>query len=71
MLGDFGGSSADVAGAMTAADARSKALALMSEALGHLDSDCSIPAIIGAQLQTAIDALWTSVSVDQASTNLH
>jgi hypothetical protein len=43
----------------------------MSRALGHLDSDSSIPTIIGAQLQSAIDALWICSSNEKSSLNLH
>lgn len=71
MHGRVGASGAHAATATDAADARSAALQLMSNALGHLDSDASIPPIIGAQLQMAIDALWTSVCTDQPSTDLH
>jgi len=52
-------------------DIRSTALLLMSEALTRLDSDHNIPAFIGAHLQSAIDALWISVSTDQRSIHLH
>lgn len=65
---------ADDAGIRTAAgegDARSAALLLMSEALSRLDSDDNIPAVIGAHLQSAIDALWVSSSADQHSIHLH
>lgn len=51
--------------------ARSAALLLMSEALMRLDSDSEIPAVIGAHLQSAIDALWMSASEDQCSIHLH
>ena len=51
--------------------ARSAALQLMSEALIRLDSDGKIPAVIGAHLQSAIDALWMSASEDQRSIHLH
>lgn len=71
MLGNF---DADGAGAdlrADADDARSAALCLMSEALAHLDSDSKIPAIIGAHLQSAIDALWTSATGDLHSIHLH
>jgi hypothetical protein len=50
---------------------RSAALLLMSEALARLDSDQTIPAVIGAHLQSAIDALWTSGSGGQHSIHLH
>jgi hypothetical protein len=52
-------------------DARSAALLLMSEALARLDSDRNIPAMIGAHLQTAIDALWTAGSAGSQSIHLH
>lgn len=54
-----------------ASDARAMALALMSKALGHLDSDAKIPSVIGAQLQSAIDALWICASNNPCSSNLH
>lgn len=53
------------------ADVRTAALLLMSEALACLDSDSKIPAIIGAHLQTAIDALWASASAGSHSNHLH
>jgi hypothetical protein len=67
MLGktDVDGAAADKS------DARSAALFLMSEALARLDSDSSIPAVIGAHLQTAIDALWVSGSAGTHSIHLH
>jgi hypothetical protein len=71
MLGNFGADGADGVGAAKAGNARSIALVLMSKALGHLDSDRDIPPIVGAHLQSAIDALWTSVSQDPHSINLH
>lgn len=71
MLGKFGGDGVQAVTTTDAADARSMALNLMSKALGHLDSDCNIPPVIGAQLQMAIDTLWTSVSTSQSSVNLH
>ena len=67
----FGAGGAQALAGTDVVDARSIALNLMSKALGHLDSDAKIPPIIGAQLQTAIDALWTSLSTDQPSTDLH
>lgn len=42
-------------------DARGLALACMSRALEHLDSDPAISPIIGAHLQLAIDTLWASM----------
>lgn len=42
-------------------DARGLALAHMTEALHHLDSDATIPPIIGAHLQMAVDALHTHI----------
>ena len=71
MLGNFGANSAIVNAAADESDARSAALRLMSEALARLDSDNKIPAVIGAHLQTAIDALWISGSADPHSNNLH
>jgi hypothetical protein len=70
MIGEIGVEGTGVDGAADAADARSAALMLMSEALSHLDSDSNIPAIIGAHLQTAIDALWTSAASGQHSSQL-
>jgi hypothetical protein len=69
MLEDFGANSASAT--TEEGDSRSTALRLMTEALARLDSDGNIPAIIGAHLQTAIDALWTSVSAAPHSTHLH
>jgi hypothetical protein len=40
--------------------ARSAALACMTKALIHLDGDMSIPPLVAAQLQLAIDRLWNS-----------
>lgn len=71
MLGKFGAASAGISDAADAGDTRSAALLLMSEALARLDSDHNIPAVIGAHLQSAIDALWTSGTTDQSSANLH
>lgn len=71
MHGKFGAEGARVSAAADAGDARSAALILMSEALARLDSDSNIPAVIGAYLQSAIDALWTSASSDQHSIHLH
>jgi hypothetical protein len=71
MLGKFGAD--DSRGAAEAADrdARSVALLLMSQALAQLDSDSRIPALIGAYLQSAIDALWINGSDDPRSIHLH
>lgn len=71
MLGNFGADGTAAASGVGAEDARSVALHLMSEALAHLDGDSKIPAVIGAHLQSAIDALWTSASGDQHSIHLH
>ena len=71
MLGKFGSGDAGIGVAAETTDTRSAALLLMSEALARLDSDSNIPAVIGAHLQTAIDALWTSASGDERSTHLH
>jgi hypothetical protein len=71
MLGDFGADGARAGLGADEEDARSLALHLMSQALAHLDSDSKIPAVIGAHLQSAIDALWTSASGDQHSIHLH
>lgn len=71
MLGKFDADDAGVRPAAAECDARSAALLLMSEALSRLDSDDTIPAVIGAHLQTAIDALWISASGDQRSIQLH
>lgn len=69
MLGKFDTDSARAAA--DEGDARAAALLLMSEALARLDSDGNIPAVIGAHLQTAIDALWTSGSAGSHSIHLH
>ena len=45
----------------SAVDARGLALAYMTKALHHLDSDATIPPIIGAHLQMAVDALRTNI----------
>ena len=71
MLQKFGAEAADISASAEAGDARSAALMLMLEALTRLDSDSKIPAMIGAQLQTAIDALWTSGSGGAQSIHLH
>lgn len=71
MLGNFGAKSATANLVAEESDTRSAALLLMSEALARLDSDRNIPAVIGAHLQTAIDALWTSGSADPHSNHLH
>lgn len=71
MLGKFGAD--DIRGPAEAndKDPRSAALLLMSQALVQLDSDNRIPALIGAHLQSAIDALWTNGSDDPRSIHLH
>jgi hypothetical protein len=71
MLENFGADNAGASAATDEDDARSTALRLMSEALARLDSDGNIPAVIGAHLQTAIDALWTSGSAAPHSIHLH
>ena len=71
MLGKFGAEVTRVSSAEAEGDARSAALLLMSEALARLDGDSKIPAIIGAHLQTAIDALWTEACGDQHSIQVH
>jgi hypothetical protein len=71
MLGTFGTDHARISAAAESGDARSAALLLMSEALARLDSDDKIPAVIGAHLQSAIDALWTSAAGGQHSVHLH
>lgn len=71
MLEKLGAEGAAAATAEESGDARSMALTLMSRALGHLDSDTKIPSIIGAHLQSAIDALWISSSSDRSSIHLH
>lgn len=71
MLGNIGADSLDAGAVDGAADARSMALALMSKALGHLDSDSNIPPFIGAHLQSAIDELWASASDNHSSVHLH
>ncbi len=70
MLGNYGAEGAATGAGEETRDARWLALALMSKALDHLDSDSSIPTIIGAQLQSAIDALWICYS-NEKSLNLH
>lgn len=71
MLGNCDAKGAARGAREEARDTRWTALALMSRALGHLDSDSSIPTIIGAQLQSAIDALWICSSNEKSSLNLH
>ena len=71
MLVNFSEKGAGAIAAADEGDTRSAALRLMSEALARLDSDSNIPAAIGAHLQTAIDALWTSGSTDPHSNHLH
>lgn len=71
MHGKFGAEDATAVLSAEASDARLAALHLMSEALARLDSDSNIPAVIGAQLQSAIDALWSSASGGQHSIHLH
>lgn len=71
MFKKIGADGAEPVDLTEATDGRSVALALMSRALAHLDSDGTIPPIIGAQLQTAIDALWTCASTGQSSIQLH
>lgn len=70
MVGKHGARGANALAADEAGDARGIALTLMCRALGHLDSDAKIPSIIGAQLQSAIDALWIAASSDRSSTHL-
>ena len=48
-------------------DTRQLALACMEEALQHLDSDATIPPIIGAHLQMAVDALRTNIDAGPAA----
>jgi hypothetical protein len=62
MLGKSGADRSCAIGEGPAGDARAAALALMSEALDVLDSDRTIPPIIGAQLQMAVDTLSASLS---------
>lgn len=71
MLGNYSAEGALADAAEGTGDARAMALALMSRALGHLDSDTNIPLIIGTHLQSAIDALWISSSTDRSSIHLH
>jgi hypothetical protein len=71
MLGNYSAEGAFASVAEETGDARTMALTLMSRALGHLDSDSNIPLIIGAHLQSAIDALWISSSTDRSSLHLH
>jgi len=70
MLRKFGTEGVALCDDLEVVDARSAALSLMSDALAHLDSDSNIPASIGAHLQSAIDALWISVSRGQHSNRL-
>lgn len=42
-------------------DARETALACMLQAIAHLDSDATIPPIIAAHLQLAIDTLQSTM----------
>jgi hypothetical protein len=71
MLGKFGADDTRGLSEGNDKDPRSVALLLMSQALAHLDSDQRIPALIGAYLQSAIDALWTNGSDDPRSIHLH
>lgn len=71
MLENLGAEGAAAAAPEVTGDALSMALTLMSSALEHLDSDSNIPSIIGAHLQSAIDALWISSSIDRSSIHLH
>lgn len=71
MLRKIGAGSVEEADATEAADGRTMALDLMSRALAHLDGDGTIPPIVGARLQTAIDALWICGSTNQSSIHLH
>ena len=71
MLGKHGSEDGASAVALEPGDARSIALALMSRALGHLDSDGNIPSIIGAQLQTAIDTLRMDAPCELSADHLH
>ena len=70
MLGNFGAEGSAGVSAGTG-DARAAALRLMTEALARLDSDSKVPAMIGAHLQSAIDALWAVSSPDERSTRFH
>lgn len=47
-------------------DAREAALACMLQAIAHLDSDATIPPIIGAHLQLAIDTLRMTIGEYEA-----
>jgi hypothetical protein len=71
MLGKYGLDDTRETAKANDKDPRSVALLLMSQALVHLDSDNRIPALIGAYLQSAIDALWTNGSDDPRSIHLH
>lgn len=71
MAAKYKGHCAAVKAGSELVDARSKALTLMSEALARLDSDRNIPPAVGAQLQSAMDALWTSGAAGQRSIQLH
>jgi hypothetical protein len=71
MFGIFGADDSRGIAEANDKDPRSAALLLMSQALVQLDSDDRIPALIGAYLQSAIDALWTNGSDDPRSMHLH
>jgi hypothetical protein len=57
--------------AVDSGDARLTALALMGQALVHIDGDDTIPAIVGAHLQTAIDSLARHCPTPWTRANLH
>ena len=44
-------------------DAGQAALASMTQAMTHLDSDLTIPPVIGAHLQLAIDSLRAAMGI--------
>ena len=53
------------------AGARLAALTLMGQALAQIDSDDTIPAIVAAHLQTAIDSLARYYPATRTRANLH
>jgi hypothetical protein len=52
-------------------DARSTALALMTQALELMDGDKNVGGIASAHLQMAIDSLWRRSSAGLSSLDLH
>ena len=58
-------------GAHCTDDHKQEALSCMLRALDRLDSDPTVPAIIGAQLQYAIDLFCAEYSIEQPQPNFH